>query len=285
MKIEHFDDSRLYYQTVKDYLLQQEAAHCLMLGLCSSENRLEQPYLTVATQDELICCIAMRTPPHQLVLSKSVSEAAIRAIAQDLVANNMSLPGLIASKSEALVFAQQWQTLTGQSYCLNRAQRIYQLETVQGINYADGHLRQATPSDRSLLVNWIKAFEVEALEEEKTLQDYQNWYDLHMDKNSLYVWHDNFPVSMAGYSGSTPNGIRINPVYTPPEYRHQGYASSCVAALSQTLLDLGNKYCFLFTDLANPTSNSIYQKIGYQPACDVDSYLFNSNSSSLKLKK
>jgi uncharacterized protein len=285
MKIEHFDNTVYYYQTVKDYLLQQEAAHCLMLGLCSSKSRLEQPeqpYLTVATQNELICSTAMRTPPHQLILSKSDSEEAIRAIASDIVAKNMSLPGLISLKSEAMVFARLWQSLTGQSYRLNRAQRIYQLETVKVINYADGHLRQATQSDRSLLVNWLKAFEAEALGEQKSEQDYQHWYDLRMNNNSLYVWHHNFPVSMAGFSGSTPNGIRINPVYTPPEYRRQGYASSCVAALSQTLLNRGNKYCFLFTDLANPTSNSIYQKIGYQPVSDVDSYLFDSDSSKLK---
>jgi uncharacterized protein len=275
MKIEHFEYTRHYYQTVKDYLLQQEAAHCLMLGLCSSESLLEQPYLAVATQDKHICSTAMRTPPQQLILSKSSSDEAIRAIALDIVSNNMSLPGLISLKSEAITFARLWQSLTGQSYRLNRAQRIYQLETVKAINYADGHLRLATQSDRSSLVNWIKAFEVEALGEQKNEQDYQNWYDLRIRQNSLYVWHHNVPVSMAGFSGSTPNGIRINPVYTPPEYRNQGYASSCVAALSQTLLDRGNKHCFLFTDLANPTSNSVYQKIGYQSVCDVDSYLFN----------
>lgn len=67
---------------------------------------------------------------------------------------------------------------------------------------------------------------------------------------------------------------RINLVYTPPEYRKKGYASSCVAALSQTLLDAGRKYCFLFTDLANSNSNYIYQTIAYQPLCDVDDYWF-----------
>jgi uncharacterized protein len=79
---------------------------------------------------------------------------------------------------------------------------------------------------------------------------------------------------MASFSGATPNGIRISPVYTPPEHRRKGYAISCVATLSQMLLDKGNKYCFLFTDLANPTSNSIYQKIGYQPICDFSNYWF-----------
>ena len=64
-------------------------------------------------------------------------------------------------------------------------------------------------------------------------------------------------------------------MYTPPEYRRKGYASSCVAALSKTLLDKGYQYCFLFTDLANPTSNSIYQKIGYKPVCNVSNLKFD----------
>lgn len=83
------------------------------------------------------------------------------------------------------------------------------------------------------------------------------------------------PVSMAGTSGPTPNGIRVNLVYTPPEHRRQGYASSCVAALSQALLNQGRKYCFLLTDLANPTSNHIYQTIGYRSRGDVTEYCFS----------
>lgn len=130
--------------------------------------------------------------------------------------------------------------------------------------------------EQNLLVRWITAFEVEAMGKRRSEQDYQDWYDLRLSNNSLYVWQNNLPLSMAGFSGSTPNGIRINAVYTPLEYRRQGYATSCLAALSQILLDRGNKYCFLFTNLANPISNNIYQKIGYQPAYEVDSYLFEN---------
>jgi len=61
-------------------------------------------------------------------------------------------------------------------------------------------------------------------------------------------------------------------VYTPPEFRGRGYASALVAALSQAMLDAGYHFCTLFTDLANPTSNHIYQAIGYQPVCDTDEY-------------
>ncbi len=132
----------------------------------------------------------------------------------------------------------------------------------------------ATQSDRFLLISWIKAFTEEAIGKNEPEQNYQDWCDCRLSQNSLCIWQNDLPVSMASFSGATPNGIRINAVYTPPEYRQKGYASSCVAALSQNLLNRGYKFCFLFTDLANPTSNSIYQKIGYKLVCDVSTYWF-----------
>lgn len=81
---------------------------------------------------------------------------------------------------------------------------------------------------------------------------------------------------MAGAGGRTPNGIRISAVYTPPDLRCRGYASALTAAVSQDQLNRGRRFCFLFTDLANPTSNKIYQEIGYRPVCDYDLYRFGA---------
>jgi hypothetical protein len=80
---------------------------------------------------------------------------------------------------------------------------------------------------------------------------------------------------MTGNTGPTPNGIRIGPVYTPPEHRGKGYASNLVATQSQWLLDSGRRFCFLYTDLANPISNSIYQRIGYRQVAESAEYSFN----------
>ena len=92
----------------------------------------------------------------------------------------------------------------------------------------------------------------------------------------LLLWEvEGAAVSMAGYSGRTPNGIRIAWVYTPPENRGKGFAGACVAALSQKLLDDGRKFCFLYTDLANPVSNHVYQKMGYEPVTDATVYSFS----------
>ena len=81
-------------------------------------------------------------------------------------------------------------------------------------------------------------------------------------------------VAMAGLERETARGIAISWVYTPAHLRRHGYATACVAALTQRMLDNGKSFCCLYTDLANPTSNSIYQKIGYRPVCDVQDWIF-----------
>lgn len=228
----------------------------------------------MAVEEDDILAVALRTPPHKLVLSRSVNTEALRAIAQHLYSHSQTLPGVVAPATEAKVFADVWQAFTGQSYRIGMRLRIYQLETVQPIPKVSGYFRRATKSDRILLISWCKALIKEAIGDDVVAQNEERLVDRRLSENSLYVWEDNVLVSMAGFSGATPNGIRINLVYTPPEYRRKGYATSCVAALSQTLLDQGRKYCFLFTDLANPTSNHIYQTIGYQPVCDMNDYCF-----------
>jgi hypothetical protein len=89
-----------------------------------------------------------------------------------------------------------------------------------------------------------------------------------------YLWEDPQPVSLACIARYTPHGAIVGPVYTPPEARGHGYASACVAALSQSLLDRGREFCALFTNMANPTSNHIYQEIGYQPCEEFAEYRF-----------
>jgi hypothetical protein len=90
------------------------------------------------------------------------------------------------------------------------------------------------------------------------------------------LWEDEEPVSLAGWGGRTPNGIRIGPVYTPPEHRRRGFGSAVTAEVSARQLAAGRRFCFLYTDRANPTSNKIYMDLGYEPVCDSVYYAFES---------
>ena len=91
------------------------------------------------------------------------------------------------------------------------------------------------------------------------------------------LWEDDGPVSLAGWGGETPNGVRIGPVYTPPGFRRRGYASALTASVSADRLAAGRRFCFLYTDLANPTSNRIYVEIGYERVCDAMEFVFRAD--------
>src|SRR5690606_6674272 len=92
-----------------------------------------------------------------------------------------------------------------------------------------------------------------------------------------YVWEDGGTVvSFLGAGSETQTGVRIGPVYTPPEHRAHGSATRVTAAATQDQLDRGCRFVCLFTDLANPTSNRLYASIGYEPVCDVDQWAFTA---------
>jgi hypothetical protein len=222
-----------------------------------------------------VVAAAFMGPPNNLVLSHVAVMEAIPLLASDLHRKYRTLPGVIASTPLAGTFADEWQRLSNQPYKPGMAQRIYQLEEVRPVSGVPGHIRRPTEEDRSLLRGWLAKFNEEALGQTDTSGiDRMVDHYLEFDTNGIYLWEDGRPVSMAGYGRPTPNGVVVQAVYTPPEQRGRGYASACVAALSRMLRDQGRKYCFLYTDRANPTANHIYQAIGYRPVCDADVYRF-----------
>lgn len=278
MQVHKFTDANQFYQRVKDYLLNQEALHNLLLGMCNGlienpESFADAAYLATVEQEDQILAVAMRTPPRNLVLSQIKDVTAITVLVKDVYSLLPSLPGVIGPRYESENFALVWHSLTNQAYQLKLALRAFQLEKVKQISSATGYLRPVVPEDQELLVRWYQGFSLEALGE--TASDAQLWAEMMLKQGRAYLWQDEVPVSIVCRGNSTPNGVRINMVYTPPEYRRRGYASASVAALSQSLLNQGHKFCFLFTDLANPTANHIYQDIGYQAVGDWHQYFFS----------
>ena len=153
MKIQQFNDPKLYYEKVKAYLLQEEAVHCMILGICNtlieSPHHYEtQPYLVAIENNDRVVAAAVITYPRKLILSRSPRSEAIVTIAGDLATKDKSLPGVIAPQPEAKIFAQTWHSLTGKTYQQALALRIHQLEAVSSLDRVSGYLRQATASDR-----------------------------------------------------------------------------------------------------------------------------------------
>jgi predicted GNAT family acetyltransferase len=267
-----------------EFLGEREAEHNLILGLSSQLQRAprmygEDPYLAVVEDDGRVVGAVLRTPPHNLILSELDDERAIKPIVAAVRAEFASLPGVVGPKERVAQFAEAWQAATGAKARLEIAQRIFRVDRVDAPEGVPGRMRSYEPSDRALATRWMDAFVAEALPEGAPHPESSDEFvdRRHEDTNGgLVFWGDGETVSFAGYGGLTPNGIRIGPVYTPPELRGRGYGSALTAALTQQLLDGGRRFCFLFTDLANPTSNSIYQRIGYRPVSDVDAWAFRT---------
>ena len=274
-----------FLDEARDLLMAHEAEHNAILGLCSAmqarpEVVADDPpaFATVLDRSGAVVLAGLRIPPYNQQLSLADGLDAVDALVKAL--RNESLPGVLAPTAEAVRFAGRWTALTGQTSARTVAERLFRLERViPPTRPASGSWRLARPTDRQRLADWLVAFSREALPDDPPLEDPLGAADRWMSSPDrfVYVWEDGGEVvSIAGAGGRTPNGIRISTVYTPPNLRRRGYASALTAAVSQDQLDRGRRFCFLFTDLANPTSNKIYQGIGYRPVCDFDLYRFGA---------
>lgn len=279
MQLRRFSDIKDFWQEAQDYLLQYEAENNLLLGITHTllhypDRYPDPPYLAIATSAAgKILAVAIQTPPHKLLLSKAQDLDEIALIAQDWQQSPEPLLGVGGLVEEVETFVKTWQSLTGCGARRAIEMRIHRLTQVEPVATTNGHLRVATDCDRTLLINWVTDFNAEIGDIVK--QDPQKAVDAGLKRQSMHVWEDGVPVSWASGSQSLPGMGRIGPVYTPLEYRRKGYATACVVALSQKLLDQGCQRCYLFTDLANPTSNHIYKEIGYRPVDDWYDYAFS----------
>lgn len=275
-------DSDEFLAAAGPFLAAREAEHNLIFGICSwlrlnPDVDGSAHFASVSDGDRTVL-VAIRTAPHNLVLSTVDDLGAVDVLADNL--RDDDLPGVLGPTEAAARFASAWATARGASSRLLDSERIFRLSrVVPPARPAAGSWRHLEPSDHAIVARWIIAFQAEALPEEPPIEDPGMVADRWIAQAGRigYVWEaDGAVVSFAGASGETPNGIRIGPVYTPPEHRNRGYATSLTAAVSQDQLDRGRRFTFLFTDLANPTSNRIYRAIGYEPVVDMAKHVFTT---------
>jgi len=265
------------------FLAAREAENNLLFGIVSQIRSAPELYgdpppafATVHDRAGDIAAATLRTPPWNQVLSWVDDLGAVDALAIEL--SDDRLPGIVGPSEAVRRFAERTSALTRRRWHRAMAERTYRLErVVPPQRPVSGRWRFAEPRDRDTLIRWLGDFHDEATPHQPRPDDPGVVVDRWIARRhrSLYLWEDGGRiVSLAGVGGETPNGIRIGPVYTPPGDRDHGYASAITAAASAHQLASGRRFCFLFTDLANPTSNRIYRAIGYEPVCDMDALAF-----------
>ena len=288
MLVRRFDDPAAFREVVTPFLFRDEARHNLILGLLSNLVQRPPVYelfdLWLVSDGEDVAGAALRTPPFNLVLAQPASPAGLDALVDRLLDEGQELPGVVAALPELDAFVSAWTAATDTDATIVLRQGIYELRDVLPLPSAPGAARPATLDDRDLVIRWMRAFADEALPEEPEGDRQTAIVEGRLqatDSSGIWLWEDDRTiVSMSGYGSETPNGIRIGPVYTPPEHRGRGYATSLVADQSRWLLDAGRTFCFLYTDLDNPTSNALYRRIGYRQIAESAEVRFDPKTAA-----
>jgi uncharacterized protein len=288
--IRRFASASALHSVAGMFLMRNEAHNNLILGLAATLEVAprfygdEQPYLAAALDGDDEVVAALMTPPRAVVISLCDDSEAIEALAHDVFTFRRTTAGVTGPLPAPQRLAEAWQQLSGDDFVVQIAERCYKLERLIPPSDAPGFTRLATEADLQVLTDWREAFTAEAVPHEASSREEVESYARQRfaaarERVGTFIWEvDGQPVSMASYGGPTPNSLRIGAVYTPPEYRRRGYASACTAATCDFILSNGRSFATLYTDLANPTSNHIYQAIGFEPVCDAFQYAFGRAS-------
>ena len=272
--VTRFPTPQGFLEGVGPFLEANEVENNLILGVTrdlalDASGLIRDPYFAAVCRGNDVRMVAFQTLPGRMAISRETEPDAVKALAKDVHEAALIVDAVLGPEPTVERLAREIAALRDRRAELHMRQRIHELTVVvPPSRIPAGRLRLAVESDTTLIAEWLEAFQKEIGEPAPTARTAK----YRIGAKELFLWDDGQPRSMAGWSGPTTHGIRVNAVYTPPELRGHGYASATVAALSQALLDRGYRFCCLYTDLANPTSNAIYKRIGYEAVSDSSVY-------------
>lgn len=275
------DDVDSFLARAGDFLYSRPALHTIPLTVTEALRTrgphtygAEDPVFGILESAGEIRATYFRTPPHRLILTPLTPDES-DTLAAHLAALGLAVPGVSADHDTATSFAEAWQRHTGATPTLHERQRLYRLGTLTPPEpRPEGRGRIAGEQDRDQLIRWRGEFAT-ALGAVPSA-DAGSWADTRIAHGRITFWEspDGTPVSMAGVTPMVAGQIRVAPVYTPAHLRGRGYAGAATAEVSRAALAAGAAEVLLFADLANPTSNGLYHRIGYRPVTDFALYDF-----------
>ncbi|WP_433854401.1 GNAT family N-acetyltransferase [Streptomyces kronopolitis] len=197
------------------------------------------------------------------------------ALAGQLAALGLALPYVSADHATATAFAEAWRRRTGATPTLRDRLRLYRLGTLTPpAPHPGGRARLVGGRDHEHLMRWVREFAADV--GEAVIVDADSWAGTRFADKRFTFWEtpDGTPVSMAGSTSMVGGMVRVDPVHTPAHLRGRGYAGAVTVEVSRAALAAGATDVVLYADPANPTSNALYQRIGYRPIADWAVYDF-----------
>jgi predicted GNAT family acetyltransferase len=254
------------------FLSSQPVLHNLVLSILGARVAHRDPgrYWMAIQRDDTLG-VAVQSPLTFSALLTPMKAPVTTAMADAIAEAGVVLPGITADAATAATFAGQWSERSKSAATPFQGLRLYQLFEIGEVPPTQGTLRKASANERSLMIAWTRAFQHEIAESD---EDTELRVDRGLAAGELWLWdRGGETVSMAVSREPVHGVVRLSGVYTPPEKRKHGYAAACVHTLSKQLGDAGYR-CILYTDLGNPTSNSIYRRIGYRAVAEALRYRF-----------
>ncbi|MFI6864797.1 GNAT family N-acetyltransferase [Streptomyces sp. NPDC050421] len=275
------DEVESFLSRAGDFLRSRPALHTLPLTVTETLRTHgphaygdEAPAFGILERAGEVRATYFRTPPRHLNVTPLTPDES-DTLAAHLAALGHPLPGVGADRDTAASFAGAWQRHTGATPALHQRQRLYRLGTPLAPEpRPEGRSRIADERDREQLIRWHDEFAAATGAAHST--GAASWADTRIAGGRVTLWEtpDGAPVSMAGVTPMVAGQIRVAPVYTPSHLRGHGYAGAATTEAGRAALAAGAAEVLLFTDLANPTSNGLYQRIGYRPVTDFAVYDF-----------
>jgi predicted GNAT family acetyltransferase len=260
--IKVYEDQIEFLKKYEQHFLDDEIRYSLILGITKRNKDVSQ---MISSEIENRFVVGVLAGKNLLLASNTLNED----VYSDLVKymENEDYPGIIGTREYCDIYHKKYQEISNKEMHIFMNQRIYSCTKVNKQNEKTGSVRLANENDVNKLTDWAYKFtrdvqEATSPEQAKIIIEHQ------IKAKRLYVLEvNNKVVSMAARSRSLSITESVGFVYTPVEFRRNGYGSIVTAAVTKKVLSDG-KVATLYTDLSNPTSNSIYMKIGYKPYCD-----------------
>jgi RimJ/RimL family protein N-acetyltransferase len=276
MEIRLHDDLAAFAELAAPLLHADPVRHTVAVTVLAARLRpgAPQDVRTLLTVHDAggVCGAALRVGGWPLIASALPVEAAASAAKVLASLDGGAPPAVIGPVANAEAFAGAWCAHTGAVARVRMRQRQFALDELRPPVGVPGAPRLATLDDVELLVRWQHDFVTEAAPQGWPRPE--NPGELiarqirHGQGNVLWELGGE-PVALAVASAPVVGMSRVAPVWTPPHHRGRGFGSAATAAVSRWALDAGARHVVLFTDLANPVSNSIYPKVGYRPVLDA----------------
>lgn len=266
------DDVHAFRERVGPLLAEDELRHSVPLGVLATlehdPGRYPEHHLWLVEDAGPVVACALMTPPFPVIAIGGVH--GFDELVATVRGDGVPVPGVNGFVPEVDEFAVRWARATGASTRTAMSMRMYSTDAVSPVPGAPGRMRAAGDADRPLVAEWARAFALETALPEGPDEIARSLDGRVGADPGIAIWEiGGIPVALAGATESSAGIARVGPVYTPPQHRRRGYATALVAAWTSHLLGRGIRRCALFTDLANPTSNSIYQTVGYRPVGDA----------------